>query len=73
MGVNDIPEIAQMSISEKILFLEDLWDSIGSDESDIPVPQAHKDELDARLKNYEANPGNLLSLEELQERIGRRK
>jgi len=73
MGVNDIPQISQMSTSEKILFLEDLWDSIASDESSILVPQVHKDELDARLKNYEANPGNLLSLEELQERISRRK
>lgn len=73
MGVNDIPEIAQMSISEKILFLEDLWDSIASNEAGIPVPQVHKDELDARMKNFEANPGNLLSLEELQERINQRK
>lgn len=73
MRVKDIPQIDQMSTSEKILFLEDLWDSMASDESSIPVPQVHKDELDARLKNYDANPGNLLSLEELQERINRRK
>ena len=73
MTVNDIPQIARMSTSEKILFLEDLWDSIASDESSIPVPQAHKDEIDARMKNYKANPGNLLSLEELQDRISRRK
>jgi len=73
MGVNDIPQIAQMNKSEKILFLEDLWDSIASDESGIPVPQAHKDELDSRLKNYEAYPGNVLTLEELQEKISRRK
>ena len=73
MGVNDIPQIVRMNTSEKILFLEDLWDSIASDESGIPVPQTHKDELDSRLKNYEVNPGNVLTLEELQERISRRK
>ena len=73
MSVNDIPQIAQMNKSEKILFLEDLWDSIASDESGIPVPQTHKDELNSRLKNYEVNPGNVLTLEELQERISRRK
>ena len=73
MSVKDIPQIAHMSTSEKILFLEDLWDSIASDESSIPVPQAHKDALDARMKKYMANPGSLLSLEELQERISRRK
>ena len=73
MGVKDIPEIARMSTAEKILFLEDLWDSIASDESNIPVPQTHKAELDARLNTHEASPGDLLSLEELQKRINRRK
>ena len=73
MSVKDIPQIARMSTSEKILFFEDLWDRIASDESSIPVPQAHKDEIDARMKNFEANPGSLLSLEELQDRIGRTK
>ena len=73
MRVNDIPQIAKMSTSEKILFLEDLWESIVIDESSVPVPQAHKDELDRRLKNYDANPGDLLTLRELQERINRRK
>jgi len=31
------------------------------------------EELDTRLKRYEAAPGNLLSLEELRTRIERRK
>ncbi|ETX08649.1 addiction module protein [Candidatus Entotheonella palauensis] len=73
MRVSDIPEIAQLSISEKLLLVEDLWDSIASDASNLPVPQSHKEELDRRLKNYEASPGKLLSLEELQGRIEARK
>ncbi len=72
MKVNDVPEIVQMSVSEKILFIEDLWDSISSDNLDVTVPESHKDELDKRLaKDY--SPGNLLSIEELQSRIGKRK
>ncbi|MCF6147721.1 MAG: addiction module protein [Candidatus Kuenenia sp.] len=72
MRVNDVPEIAQMSTPEKILFVEDLWESVSSKESEIPVPKSHKDELDARLaKDY--SPGELLSIEELQNRIGKRK
>lgn len=73
MRVSDIPEIANLSIPEKILLAEDLWDSIAEDESSVPLPQSQMDELDSRLKNYEANPGSLLSLEELQSRIERRK
>jgi len=73
MRVSDISEIKKLSTPEKILLVEDLWDSIASDESVVPVPQSHIEELDIRLKKYEAAPGNLLSLEELRTRIERRK
>ena len=73
MRVDDIPEIDNMSTPEKILFVEELWDKILDDESGVPVPQSHKDELDKRLRQYRAHPGNLLSLEELQGRIAQRK
>jgi putative addiction module component (TIGR02574 family) len=69
MQLNDIPEIKRLSIPEKILLVEDLWDSIASDESRVPVPQSHIDELDRRLTKYRSHPGDLLSLEELQKRI----
>jgi putative addiction module component (TIGR02574 family) len=67
--VSDIPEIAQLSTPEKILLVEDLWDSIALDESSVPVPQSHQEELDRRLQSHQSAPGNLLSLEELQARI----
>lgn len=73
MRAHEIPEIAQMSTSEKILLVEDIWESISSDESRVPVPESHLAELEARLKSYEADPGSLLSLEELQNRISKRK
>jgi len=73
MRASDIPEIIKLSTPEKILLVEDLWDSIASDESAVPVPQSHIEELDRRLKRYGSSPGNLLSLGELQTRIEKRK
>ena len=73
MRASDIPEITKLSTPEKILLVEDLWESIVSEESLVPVPQSHMEELDERLKRYESAPGNLLSLEELRTRIERRK
>ena len=73
MRVRDIPEIANLNTPEKILLVEELWDSIALDESKVPVPQSHIYKLDKRLKSYESNPGNLLSLEELKTRIEKRK
>jgi putative addiction module component (TIGR02574 family) len=68
MRVDDIPEIARLTIPEKIL-LEDLWDSIASEESSIPVPRSHREELDRRLTEYEKDPGELLTLDDLRGRV----
>jgi len=73
MRIADIPEIENLSTSEKILLLEDLWDRIAVDESSVAVPESHKQELDRRMRRYKSHPGNLLSLEELQARIERKK
>ena len=62
MRVSDIPEILRLSTPEKILLVEDLWDSIASEESGVPVPQSHKEELDRRLRRHKSHPGDLLSL-----------
>jgi putative addiction module component (TIGR02574 family) len=70
---NDIPEITKLSPPEKILLVEDLWDSIASDESVVPVPKSHIKELDRRFKRYGSFPGSLLSLEELRTNIEKRK
>lgn len=73
MRIRDIPEITKLSTPEKILLVEDLWDSIASDESVVPIPESHREELDKRLSNYQSTPGSLLSLKELRARIERRK
>jgi len=73
MRVSDIPEIDRLSTPEKILLVEDLWDSIAADESSVPVPQSHMEELDRRIKSYKSHPGNFLSLRELRGKIDRRK
>jgi putative addiction module component (TIGR02574 family) len=73
MRATEIPKLGKLSKPEKILLVEDLWDNIAADDSDIPVPQSHKDELNRRLARHVKSPGNLLSLNQLQERIGKRK
>ncbi len=73
MRVSDIQDITKLSTPEKILLIEDLWDNIASDESSVPVPQSHIQELGRRLKRHGSSPGTLLSLEELRTRIEKRK
>lgn len=67
MRLDEIPEIARLSVPERILLLEDLWESIASEPSSVPVPQSHRGELDRRLAEYEKDPGRLLTLEDLRQ------
>lgn len=73
MRAIDIPEINQLSTAEKILLLEDLWDSIALNESEILVPESHKAELDRRLEAEKETPGELLQFDQIKERIEKRK
>ena len=73
MQLTEIPEITGLSTPEKILLIEDLWDDIVANDEPVSVPQSHKKELNNRLDNYLNNPQSVLSLEELQENIERRK
>ncbi|NLV43474.1 MAG: addiction module protein [Candidatus Hydrogenedentes bacterium] len=73
MHIADIPEIASLTTPEKILLIEELWDDISADASCIPVPECHKQELDKRWECHRKEPGALLTVEELQQRIEQRK
>jgi len=39
-------EVRELTLSEKLLLVEDIWDLIAADNSEIPVPAWQKKELD---------------------------
>jgi|GEM_PF-422149 len=45
-------EIGGLELSEKLLLVEDIWDSIAIGNSEIPMPEWQKQELDRRDKEY---------------------
>lgn len=51
--------LCKLSIKERIKLVEDLWDSIASDQQVLPLTNEQKAELDKRLNAYETdgNPG----------------
>jgi putative addiction module component (TIGR02574 family) len=46
-------EIQSLTISERIMLAEALWDSIVAEESEIELTDAQKEELDRRLAAFE--------------------
>ncbi len=44
-----------LPLDERIRLVEDLWDSIASDQSALPLTPAQQAELDRRIDAYEAD------------------
>ena len=72
MKISAFPEISGLSTPEKIIFVEELWDSIASNDK-IPVPESHKVELEKRLSKAHGHVMKKLSLAEFQTRVEKRK
>ena len=61
--------VFELSASEKLQLVEDLWDDLAAVPEDVPVPEWHKKELDRRKANLEKHPASGITWEELQRRV----
>jgi len=61
--------IDRLSLAERILLVEEIWDSIAAEDEALDVPQSHKDERDRRLAAYRAGPHAGSSWEEVKARL----
>jgi putative addiction module component (TIGR02574 family) len=48
-------KLSKLPIDERIKLVEELWDSIASDQKALPLTDEQKAELDRRLDAYEAD------------------
>ncbi len=51
-----IPHIKELSISEKLLLVEELWDEITAKPDEVPVLDWHKTELERRYRDFLSDP-----------------
>jgi putative addiction module component (TIGR02574 family) len=51
-----LSKVLQYDIPERILLVEDIWDSIAQCPEAIPVTDSQLNELDRRLEAYHRNP-----------------
>jgi putative addiction module component (TIGR02574 family) len=67
-----ISDLLELSISERIQLVEDLWDSIATVPEAVMLTEAQKEELDRRLDAYHKNPDAGSPWESVKERIRKR-
>lgn len=53
--------IFELSFSEKLQLVQDLWDDIASTPEAVPIHDWQKEELARRKQNLLSNPGSALS------------
>jgi putative addiction module component (TIGR02574 family) len=61
--------IDQLSVAERVLLVEEIWDSIADQEQEIPLTEAQRLDLQRRGAAYEANPKAGSSWEEVKSRL----
>ncbi len=49
-------DILSLSVAERILLVEDIWDSIAEIPDEVSLTDRQKEELDRRLDAYHRNP-----------------
>ncbi len=64
-----IPHLDELSASEKLLILEELWDNLAEQPSDVPVPDWQRQELERRYQEYLSNPSAGSPWPEVRDRL----
>lgn len=62
-------EINKLDLSEKIILVEDIWDSIGRSQNSLPLQEWQKKELDLRYKEYKKGNASLHDWDEVHETL----
>jgi len=66
---NLLQEIDRLTIPEKILLVEDIWDSIARSNAELPLPEWQKRELERRYAEYQEGKATLHAWEEVHESL----
>ncbi len=58
-----------LSVPEKILRVQDLWDDVARSSREVEITPAQREEAERRLRKHENDPGQYSSWEEVKRRL----
>ena len=62
-------DVLNLSVPERIILVEDIWDSVSEVPDAVVLTEEQKSELDRRLDAYHKNPGEGSPWNDVRERI----
>jgi putative addiction module component (TIGR02574 family) len=66
-------QIVTLDIQDRIRLVQAILESIAAEQDYFDLTDSQKQELDRRIDNYEANPDNVLTWEEVRASVKARK
>ena len=69
MILERFPEVQQLTSSEKLIFVSELWNDLEAHPSEVPVSREIIRELDQRMERFRQHPGEFTTWEAVKERI----
>ncbi len=64
-----VKEILELSVSDRLQIVGDIWNSIAADSSKLPISNDLRLELDRRLEDFEKDPKAAVKWEDLETRL----
>ncbi|PKL40280.1 MAG: addiction module protein [Candidatus Riflebacteria bacterium HGW-Riflebacteria-1] len=64
-----VKEIEKLNLSEKLLLVEDIWDTIARSNASLPLPEWQKQELAKRQAEYENGGLRLYKWQSVHEKL----
>ena len=58
--------IDKLALDERVALVEEIWDSIAAETADPPLTDTQRTELDQRIFEDDANPGDVVPWEEVK-------
>jgi len=71
--MSTVSEIKKLSVAERILAVEEIWDSIAEDQAALPITAVQRKELDRRLQEHETSRDDVVDWKIVKTRIKSKK
>ncbi len=69
MDINEtLSELTSLPVTDRLRVVESLWDSIAAD-TPVSLSPEQRDEINRRIKSHEANPSELLTWDQVLDRL----
>ena len=58
--------IDRLSVEDRLLLVEEIWDSIAQTQQTVPLAELQQVELERRLRDHEQNPNDVIAWEDVK-------